>query len=100
MNLSKEFDTLNDELLIAKLSADGFNNKSLKLMQFHLTNRWQRIKINKLFIVNKPSYYSQKPVLFPPFSLIFIKIIYFFQSIIQKYVILLMTLHFLPVIKT
>lgn len=49
MNLSKEFDTLNDELLIAKLSADGFNNKSLKLMQFHLTNRWQRIKINKSF---------------------------------------------------
>lgn len=65
MDLSKEFDTLNDELLIAKLSADGFNNKSLKLMQFHLTNRWQRIKTNKFFIVNKPSYYSQKPVLSP-----------------------------------
>ena len=32
MNLSKAFDTLNHELLIAKLSAYGFNNESLKLI--------------------------------------------------------------------
>ena len=44
MDLSKAYDTLNHELLIAKLSACGFNNEFLKLMQSYLTNRWQRIK--------------------------------------------------------
>ena len=33
MDLSKVFDTLNHELLIAKLHADGFDESSLKL--FH-----------------------------------------------------------------
>ena len=32
MDLSEAFDTLNHELLIAKLSAYGFNNGSLKLI--------------------------------------------------------------------
>ena len=32
MDLSKAFDTLNYKLLVAKLSADGFNNESLKLI--------------------------------------------------------------------
>ena len=49
MDLSKAFDTLNHELLIAKLSAYSFNNESLKLIQSYLTNRWQRTKINKSF---------------------------------------------------
>ena len=34
MDLSKAFDTLNRELLISKLSVYGFNNESLKLIQF------------------------------------------------------------------
>ena len=49
MDSSKAFDTLNHELLIEKLSAYGFNNGSLKLIQSYLTNRWQRAKINKSF---------------------------------------------------
>ena len=49
MDLPKAFDTLNHELLIAKFSAYGFNNESLKLIQFHLTNRQKRTKINKSF---------------------------------------------------
>ena len=49
MDLSKAFDTLDHELLIAKLSAYGFNNESLKLIRSYLTNRWQRTKINKSF---------------------------------------------------
>ena len=49
MDLSKAFDTLNHELLIAKLSAYCFNKESLKLRQFYLSNRSQRTKINKSF---------------------------------------------------
>ena len=49
MDSTKAFDTLNHELLIAKLSAYGFNNESLKLIRSYLTNRWQRTKINNSF---------------------------------------------------
>ena len=49
MDFSKTFDILNHELLKVKLSAYGFNNDSLKLMQSYLTHRWQRTKINKSF---------------------------------------------------
>ena len=46
MDLSKAFDTLNHELLIAKLNAYGFSHSSLKLLLSYLTDRWQRTKIN------------------------------------------------------
>ena len=36
MDLSKTFDSLNRELLIAKLTVYGFNNESLKLIQFQM----------------------------------------------------------------
>ena len=49
MDLSKAFDTLNHELLIAKLHAYGFDIKALRLMKSHLSNRWQRTKINTSF---------------------------------------------------
>ena len=49
MDLSKAFDTLDHELLIAKLAAYGFDKKSLLLMNSYLTNRWQRTKINTSF---------------------------------------------------
>ena len=49
MDLSKAFDTLNHELLIAKLHAYGFSKESLCLVHSYLTNRWQRTKINKSF---------------------------------------------------
>ena len=45
----KVFDTLNYALLIAKLSAYSFTNKSLKLIESYVTNRWQRTKLNKSF---------------------------------------------------
>ena len=41
MDLSKAFDTLNRDLLIAKLHAYGFSEESLKLIKSYLTNRWQ-----------------------------------------------------------
>ena len=46
MDLSKAFDTLNHELLLAKLNAYGFSTSALMLIKSYLTNRWQRTKIN------------------------------------------------------
>ena len=46
MDLSKAFDTLNHNLLIAKLHACGFSTESLKLIKSYLTNRLQRMKVN------------------------------------------------------
>ena len=49
MDLSKAFDTLNHDLLIAKLHAYGFDIKTLKLLHSYLTKRWQRTKVNSSF---------------------------------------------------
>ena len=49
MDLSKTFDTLNHDLLIAKLHTYGFSEESLQLIKSYLTNRRQRIKINASF---------------------------------------------------
>ena len=49
MDLPKAFDTINNELLIAKLHAYGFSRHSLKLIIDYLTNRLQHIKINTTF---------------------------------------------------
>ena len=49
MDLSKAFDSLNHELLAAKLHAYGFSYCSLKLIFSYLSNRWQRTKINNTF---------------------------------------------------
>ena len=45
-DLSKVFDCLSHELLIAKLEAYGFDEKSLKLIYNYLSNFKQRVKIN------------------------------------------------------
>ena len=49
MDLSKAFDCLNHELLIAKLEAYGFSISALKLVYDNLSNRKQRVKINGSF---------------------------------------------------
>ena len=49
MDLSKAFDCLNHELLIAKLSAYGFSPSALRLIHSYLSERKQREKINGSF---------------------------------------------------
>ena len=45
-DLSKAFDCLSHELLIAKIEAYGFDYMSVKLLHSYLTNRLQRVRIN------------------------------------------------------
>ena len=49
MDLSKAFDTLNHDLLIANPHAYGFARDSLKLIKSFLTNCWQITKANTNF---------------------------------------------------
>ena len=49
MDLSKAFDTLNHELLIAKLEAYAFDKSALAILLSYLSNHWQRMKINTSF---------------------------------------------------
>ena len=49
-DLSKAFDCLDHELLIAKLNAYGFSLTALKLVPNYLSNSKQRTKINSTYI--------------------------------------------------
>ena len=48
-DLSKAFDCISHELLIAKLHAYGFSTLALKLINDYLCNRYQRTKIGNKF---------------------------------------------------
>ena len=49
MDLSKAFDTINHELLIAKLHAYGFSIEAFEVLLSYLQERWERVKINTTF---------------------------------------------------
>ena len=49
MDLSKAFDTLDYDLLLAKLHAYGFDKQALSMIKSYLKDRWQRTKINTAY---------------------------------------------------
>ena len=49
MDLSKAFETINHDLLLAKLRPYGFSKQALSFMCRHLKNRRQRVQINNKF---------------------------------------------------
>ena len=49
MNLSKAFDTMDHDLLTAKLGAYGFQEDALVLMKSYFTKRQQRVAMSSNF---------------------------------------------------
>ena len=49
MDLSKAFDTLNHNLLIAKLGGYGFERDSLSFMKSHINDKQQQVCVNNNF---------------------------------------------------
>ena len=49
MDLSKAFETLNNELLLAKLNAYGFSENAIVYIKSCLSNRYQGTNINSIF---------------------------------------------------
>ena len=49
MDLSKAFDTIHHDFMIAKLGEYGFSQDALQYMRSYLTNRQQRVRVNTNF---------------------------------------------------
>ena len=94
-DLSKAFNYLSHELLIAKLDAFGFDKMSLKLVHNYLSNGKQRVKING-------SYSSWREILYgvPQSFSIFLYAICFISWRIMNRLIMQMTQHLLVLKET
>ena len=66
-DLSKVFNCIRHDLIIAKLEAYGFHKDALKLTHDYLSNRKQRVKVNDAYSSWKDIFYgvSQEFILGP-----------------------------------
>ena len=83
-DLSKTFDCLHHELLIAKLDAYGFDIKSVKLIQQYLSNRKQRVKVGNAYSSWKDIFYGipQGSILGPLiFNIFLCDLFYFLEGV-------------------
>ena len=80
MDLSKAFDTLNHNLLLARLNAYGFSFNAIKFVQSYLSERFQKVNVNNNFskwckiLLGKPQGSILGRLLFN----IFINVIFYF----------------------
>ena len=79
-DLSKAFDCLPHDLIVAKLHAYGFSTESLKLINSYLTERKQRVKMNDQFSswLDIAVGVSQGSILGPLLLIYFYEICFFF----------------------
>ena len=82
MDLSKAYDCLPHDLLLAKLQAYGFRKESVRLFLSYLTNRTQKIKIGSTFShwTNILKGILQCSILGPLFFNVFINDLFFFSA--------------------
>ena len=52
-DLSRAFDTINHDLILAKLKAYGFSNHALNVMHSYLKNRKQKVQIANKFSLER-----------------------------------------------
>ena len=57
-DLSKPFDCIPHDLIIAKLAADDFDPNALNLIHNYVPNRKQRVKVNSAYSIWKDIFYG------------------------------------------